>query len=419
MINTAYRPAIKDIGAALQRLRGVVRKTPLEQHDGLSQRLGADIWLKREDLQQVRSYKIRGAFNKMSTLSTAERANGIVCASAGNHAQGVALSCYKLQIQGTIFMPTTTPKQKIRKVKSFGKDKVEVVLEGDSFDDAKAACEQYAIDHQATIVPPFEDPKVIEGQATVAMEVLHQFPSQVDYLFIPIGGGGLASGMSTVFKQLSPNTKIIGIEPTGAPAMYESFKHNQLITLDSIDTFADGVAVKRVGGLNFEICKDYLDDMVLVHEGKICQTMLDLYDEDAIVVEPAGALSIAVLDQYAEEIKGKKVVCVVSGGNNDISRTEDIRERALLHQGLKHYFIVNFPQRAGALREFVTDILGPDDDIVYFEYAKKNSRETGPALVGIELKRASDFAALKQRMVTKNFFGQYLNDKPDLFRYIM
>jgi threonine dehydratase len=419
-INTidTYFPQIKDINKAQLRLQGVIRKTPLELHDGYSERFGANISLKREDLQQVRSYKIRGAYNKMSSLTEAESTQGIVCASAGNHAQGVALSCFKLKIKGTIFMPTTTPKQKIRKVKSFGKSFVEVILEGDSFDDAKAACDRFAIETKATIIPPFEDEKVIEGQGTVGLEILEQHDGPIDYLFMPIGGGGLTSGVSAVFQELSPNTKIIGLEPTGAPAMYESLKMGEVVTLTKIDTFADGVAVKRVGQLNFDICKKTLSDMRLVHEGKICETMLELYDEDAIVVEPAGALSLAALDDFAEEIKGKNVVCVVSGGNNDITRTAEIRERALLYKGLKHYFIVNFPQRAGALKEFVNDVLGENDDIVFFEYNKKNSREMGPALVGIELKFAKDFESLKNRMIEHNFLGEYLNEKPSLFGYI-
>jgi threonine dehydratase len=414
-----YFPKIEDVGEAVERVRSVARKTPLEEHERLSEKYEANIWLKREDLQKVRSYKIRGSFNKISSLTEAEKTNGIVCASAGNHAQGVALSCYKLQIKGTIFMPTTTPKQKIRKVKSFGKEYVQVILQGDSFDDAKEACVSFANEKMATIIPPFENEKVIEGQATVAMEVLHQAPSKIDYLFVPIGGGGLCAGMAAVFKYLSPYTKIIGIEPVGAPAMYQSLKEGKVITLDEIETFADGVAVKRVGQLNFDIIKSTIHDMCLVHEGKICETMLELYNEDAIVVEPAGALTIAILDDFKEVIKGKNVVCVVSGGNNDITRTEEVRERALLYRGLKHYFVVNFPQRAGALKDFVNDILGENDDIVFFEYNKSNDKAYGQALVGIEVKRPEDFVALKSRMIKHNFFGEYLNAKPNLFNYLI
>lgn len=414
-----YFPKIEAVGEAVERVRSVVKKTPLEEHERLSEKYEANIWLKREDLQKVRSYKIRGAFNKISSLTETEKANGIVCASAGNHAQGVALSCYKLQIKGTIFMPTTTPKQKIRKVKSFGKEYVQVILEGDAFDDAKEACYAFANENKAAIIPPFESEKIIEGQATVAMEVLHQAPSKIDYLFVPIGGGGLCAGMSAVFKHLSPYTKIIGIEPVGAPAMYQSLKEGKVVSLKEIETFADGVAVKRVGQLNFDIIKSTIHNIRLVHEGKICETMLELYNEDAVVVEPAGALTIAILDDYKEEIKGKNVVCVVSGGNNDITRTEEVRERALLYRGLKHYFVVNFPQRAGALRDFVNDILGENDDIVFFEYNKSNDKAFGQALVGIEVKRPEDFVALKARMIEHNFLGEYLNAKPNLFNYLI
>lgn len=418
-VETTYFPSLTDIGKAQKRLSNVVRKTPLQQHKGFSKEFDAEIWLKREDLQEVRSYKIRGAYNKMSGLSKDEVKNGIVCASAGNHAQGVAQSCFILNVRGTIFMPTPTPKQKINKVKYFGQDLVDVILVGDTFDDASKAAKEFCEQHQATFIPPFNDKKVIEGQGTIGMEILHQFAGKVDYVFMPIGGGGLSAGVSSVFKQLSPDTKLIGVEPLGAPAMKESIDKGELVTLDSIDKFVDGAAVKKVGELNFDICKQTLTEVAMVHEGKVCEIMLRLYNEDAIVVEPSGALTLAVLDQYREEIKEKTVVCVISGSNNDISRTSEIQERALLYRGIKHYFIVSFPQRAGALREFVTDILGPNDDIVYFEYEKKGNQETGAALVGIELKSPKDLEPLMDRMKAQNFFGQYLNEKPELFRYII
>jgi threonine dehydratase len=414
-----YFPTLSAIGDAQKRLSKIIRKTPLEQHFGFSETFEAEIFLKREDLQQVRSYKIRGAYNKMAGLDKTAIPNGIVCASAGNHAQGVALSCAQLNILGTIFMPTPTPNQKIKKVRQFGQGKVEVVLIGDTFDDANQAAQDFCKEKNAVYIPPFDDEKIIEGQGTIGMEILQQFAGRVDYLFLPIGGGGLSAGVSSVFRQISPSTKIIGVEPLGAAAMYESIRQNELVTLENIDKFVDGAAVKRVGELNFNICKNTLTEVARVHEGKVCETMLQLYNEDAMVVEPAGALTLAVLDQYKEEIKGKTVVCVVSGSNNDISRTAEIQERALLHRGIKHYFIINFPQRAGALREFVTDILGPDDDIVYFEYAKKGNQETGAALVGVLLKRPIDLQPLMDRMISQNFFGEYLNDKPNLFRYIL
>ena len=416
---TTYFPTLTAIGEAQKRLSKVIRKTPLEQHFGFSENFEAEIWLKREDLQEVRSYKIRGAYNKMSGLDKSVIQNGIVCASAGNHAQGVAMSCNKLNIQGTIFMPMPTPKQKIKKVKLFGQGKVTVVLEGDTFDDASKAAQAFCKEQNATYIPPFDDEKIIEGQATIGMEILHQFAGQVDYLFLPIGGGGVAAGVSSVFRQLSPHTKIIGVEPLGAPAMQKSLEKGERVVLKKIDKFVDGAAVQQVGALNFQICKNNKIEVATVHEGKVCETMLQLYNEDAIVVEPAGALTLSVLDQYKEEIKGKTVVCLISGSNNDISRTAEIQERALLYKGVKHYFIVNFPQRAGALREFVSDILTPTDDIVYFEYAKKGNQETGSALVGIEVKHFSDLEPLIARMKAQNFFGEYLNDKPNLFRYML
>jgi threonine dehydratase len=418
-VETTYFPSLIDIGEAQKRLAKFVRKTPLEQHAGFSEEFGAEIWLKREDLQEVRSYKIRGAYNKMSGLSKDAVKNGIVCASAGNHAQGVAQSCFILNISGTIFMPTPTPKQKINKVKQFGKGLVNVILVGDSFDDANKAAQEYCEKQNATFIPPFDDKEVIEGQGTIGMEILHQFGGQIDYLFMPIGGGGLSAGVSSVFRHVSPSTKLIGVEPLGAPAMQKSIEKGERVYLEDIDKFVDGAAVKQVGKLNFDICKQTLTEVATVHEGKVCEMMLRLYNEDALVVEPSGALTLAVLDQYKEEIKGKTVVCIISGSNNDISRTAEIQERALLYKGIKHYFIVSFPQRAGALRDFVTNILGPTDDIVYFEYEKKGNQETGPALIGIELKSSDDLNPLVERMKRHNFLGEHLNEKPELFRYIL
>ncbi|MCL7752183.1 threonine ammonia-lyase IlvA [Polaribacter sp. Z022] len=414
-----YFPSIQSVRTAAENLKDVATKTPLNKNFNLSKELGANIFFKREDLQVVRSYKIRGAFNKMSSLSNEEKQCGIVCASAGNHAQGVALSCKLLKIKGTIFMPSPTPNQKINQVKMFGENFIEVVIGGDTFDDAYNAAKQECDSKNKTFIHPFDDQKVIEGQATVGLEILEQASDKIDYVFVPIGGGGLSSGLSTVFKNLSPETKIIGVEPEGAPSMLTSLNNKKNTTLEKIDPFVDGAAVKKVGDLNFAICLKNLDDVITVSEGKICQTILDLYNKDAIVVEPAGALSISALDLMAEDIKGKNVVCVVSGSNNDITRTAEIKERALLHANLKHYFIVKFPQRAGALKEFVADILGPNDDITHFEYTKKNNRTNGAAVVGLELKSSKDLAPLIQRMKENNFFGDYLNDKPDLFQFLV
>ncbi|TMM29996.1 threonine ammonia-lyase IlvA [Polaribacter aestuariivivens] len=414
-----YFPSLENIKAAAKNLEGVAYKTPLNTNINLSKEFNANILFKREDLQVVRSYKIRGAYNKMAALNADEKQRGIVCASAGNHAQGVALSCKLLQIKGTIFMPSPTPNQKINQVKMFGEDFIDVVIEGDTFDDAFNAATLECDFKKKVFIHPFNDEKVIEGQATVGLEILNQSNKKIDYVFVPVGGGGLSAGLSSVFKNLSPNTKIIGVEPEGAPSMLTSIRNKENTFLEKIDAFVDGAAVKKVGDLNFAICQQNLHDVITVPEGKICQTILDLYNKDAIVVEPAGALSIAALDFFKEHIKGKNVVCVVSGSNNDITRTAEIKERALLYANLKHYFIVKFPQRAGALKEFVAEILGPNDDITHFEYTKKTNRENGAAVVGLELKTSADLAPLIERMKNRNFFGEYLNDKPDLFQFLV
>ncbi|AEH00464.1 threonine ammonia-lyase [Lacinutrix sp. 5H-3-7-4] len=418
-ITTIYKPTLASVEAAAEKLKGVASVTPLMSNRNYSKQFDANILFKREDLQQVRSYKIRGAYNKMSSLSLAEIENGIVCASAGNHAQGVALSCKLLKIKGTIFMPSPTPNQKVEQVKMFGEEYIEVVLIGDTFDDAYHAAMQQSEALNKTFIHPFNDEKVIEGQATVGLEIIDQAQHPIHYVFVPVGGGGLSAGLSSVFKLLSPNTKIIGVEPTGAPSMSTSLRRKQNTELKNIENFVDGAAVKRVGDLNFAICQQNLSAMITVDEGKVCQTILELYNKDAVVVEPAGALSIAALDQYKEEIKGKNVICLVSGSNNDITRTPEIKERALLHANLKHYFIVKFPQRAGALREFVVDILGPSDDITHFEYTKKVNRENDVAVVGLELKSPQDLEPLITKMKLNNFFGDYLNDKPDLFQFLV
>lgn len=404
---------------AAKRLKEVLNPTPLVQNLNYSNRFSANIYFKREDLQVVRSYKIRGAYNKITSLTESQKLNGIVCASAGNHAQGVAYSCQKLGISGTIFMPNITPKQKIKQVEMFGKSFVNVVLTGDTYDDSYNEAQAYCNEHDKTFVHPFNDEKVIEGQATVGLEILESSHEKIDYLFLPVGGGGLSSGVGSIFSKLSPDTKIIGIEPAGAPSMKSSIDSGKVVELNKIDAFVDGAAVKRVGEKTFNICKEVLTEMITIPEGKICSTILQLYNEEAIVVEPAGALSIAALDLYKEEIKDKNVVCVVSGGNNDITRTEEIKERSLLYEGLKHYFIVRFPQRSGALQEFLTEVLGPGDDIVHFEYSKKNSREKGPALIGIELQNKENLQTLFSNLKSKSFVYEYLNDRQDLLQYLV
>ena len=411
--------SLENVKKAAILLSDVALKTPLMRNENLAQKFSSDIVLKREDLQQVRSYKIRGAYNKIASLSQNQLNRGVVCASAGNHAQGVAFSCFKLKVKGVVFMPTPTPKQKIEQVKMFGGAFIEIVITGDTFDDASFSAKEYCADNKMSFVHPFDDEKVIEGQATIALEILEQSKDEIDYLFLPVGGGGVAAGMSSIFNELSPNTKVIGIEPSGAPSMSTSLENGVNVKLDHIDKFVDGASVQRVGDLNFDLCQQYLSGMAIVKEGEVCQTILDLYNKDAIVVEPAGALTIAALNQFKDEIRGKNVVCLVSGSNNDITRTEEIKERALLHANLKHYFIISFPQRAGALKEFVADILGPNDDITHFEYTKKHNRNMGPAVVGVELENSSTLDALQQRMKEKGFFGEYLNDKPDLFQFLV
>ena len=415
---TAF-PDLDNIYLAAERLRGVAAHTPLQENINLSDRYGTTIYLKREDLQVVRSYKIRGAYNKMASLPAEALAKGVVCASAGNHAQGLAYACRKMGVRGTIFMPTTTPNQKVKQVKLFGKAFVEVVLIGDTYDDAYQAAVAYVNTHDSTFVHPFDDLQVIEGQGTVGLEIFKDSNFKIDYLLMAIGGGGLAAGVSTVFRQLSPKTKLIGVEPMGSPSMKVSVDEGNIVVLDEIDTFVDGAAVRRVGDVTFEVCRRNLDQILLVPEGKVCTTILQLYNEEAIVAEPAGALSIAALDLIKDDIRGKNVVCLVGGGNNDITRTEEIKERSLLYEGLKHYFIIRFAQRAGAMREFLESVLGPTDDITLFDYSKKTNRERGPALVGLELKHKADFEPLIERMKAARIQFEYINDKPALFEFLI
>ena len=409
----------KEAIIAKNQLQGVVSPTPLTENTNLSNEFDATILLKREDLHIVRSYKIRGAYNKISSLTDSEKQQGIVCASAGNHAQGVAFSCNLLQIKGKIYMPKTTPKQKIKQVQLFGKSFVEIELIGDTFDDAYAQAVADAKENNKIFIHPFDDLKVIAGQATVGLEILESYHPPIDYVFVPIGGGGLAAGLSTVFKELSPNTKIIGVEPEGAPTMKTAIAAGNNAPLETIDKFVDGAAVKQVGSLTFEICRHLLDDIILVPEGKVCSTILRLYNEEAMVVEPAGALTIAALDFYKDKIKGKTVACIVSGSNNDIERTAEIKERSLLYEGLMHYFIIQFPQRPGSLKEFVNEILGPDDDITYFQFTKKNNRESAPVVVGLELKNKNDIHAIKTKMTERGFQYNYINEKQDLFNQLI
>ncbi|MES2827437.1 MAG: threonine ammonia-lyase IlvA [Bacteroidota bacterium] len=407
-----------DSKAAAARLTGVINRTPLIYNQKLSEKYACEIYLKREDMQVVRSYKLRGAYNMISQLSEDELSRGIVCASAGNHAQGVAFSCDKLGTKGVIFMPEITPRQKVKQTEMFGNGNVELVLVGDTFDDCLLEALDYTKANNMTFIPPFDNYSIIEGQGTVGVEILDDLPD-TDIIVMPIGGGGLAAGVGNYVKSVNPDIRLIGVEPEGAPSMLKAFEHGGPVTLPEINRFVDGASVKRVGSLTYELCSKVLNSMLLVAEGKICTTILKLYNEDAIVVEPAGALAVAALDQIKDEVAGKKVVCVISGGNNDIERMQEIKEKSLLYEGLKHYFIVRFPQRPGALKLFVNNVLGPQDDITRFEFIKKTNRENGPALVGIELTNSADYEALVERMKAFKFEIIELNNDQTLFEYLV
>ena len=419
MGTTTYFPAVEDIQNASGTLAEILESTPFQRNNNLSDVYGAEVYLKREDLQMVRSYKIRGAYNKIRSIAPEILKYGIVCASAGNHAQGVAFSCNKLQIMGSIYMPVTTPKQKIEQVRMFGKEYIDIVLTGDTFDAANAAAIDYAKKSGKTFIPPFDDEKIIEGQGTIGYEILSQSKQPLDYIFVPIGGGGLASGVGAYIRQMSPSTKIIGVEPAGAPCMKAAIEKGEVVELEHIDKFIDGAAVKKAGQKTYEICKEVLDDIITVPEGAVCTTIIQLYNKSAIVVEPAGALSIAALRFYADEIKGKRVACIVSGSNNDITRMEEIREKSLIYEGLKHYFIVSFPQKSGALLSFIRDIIGPTDNLVYIQYIRKTNKEEGPALIGIEVAAKEDFKALMRRMDAHNFAYEYINENNKLFEILI
>ena len=412
-------PSLEGVQLAVSRLSKVIRLTPWEFNKRLSLLKNASVFFKREDLQQIRSFKIRGAYNKISSLSKKKRSLGIICASAGNHAQGFAFSCNKMQIEGVVYMPATTPQQKVSQVKMFGGKYIRVILIGDTYD----TCQKYALKtakkEGKTFIHAFDDTEVIEGQATIALEILEQSSKPLDYIFVPVGGGGLISGIITVMSILSPETKIIGVEPQGAPSMYQSIISDKRVVLKKIDNFVDGAAVREIGKIPFKICKSQLDEIITVDEGKICQTILDLYNKEGIVAEPAGALAVAGLEEIDKDFESKRIAILLCGGNNDILRMPEISERALLYASLKHYFMIDFPQRAGALKEFVTEILGPNDDITHFEFSKKSYRTNAPAVVGIKLKKAEDFPLLVERMKIHNFKFDYLNDKQNLFQFLI
>lgn len=407
--------SVENVLIAHHFLKDAVVHTPLQKNEYLSEKYSASIYFKREDLQHVRSFKLRGAYYKIKKIEEDAREKGVVCASAGNHAQGVAYACAHLKIQAKIFMPKTTPKQKIGQVRMFGREFVEIILSGDTFDDSAESAVAYCEENNMIFIHPFDDLDVIAGQGSVAVEIMNDIEEPIDYIFGSIGGGGLMAGVSSYVKNLSPQTKVIGVEPAGAGSMKAAFEQGFPTPLASIDKFVDGAAVKLVGNETYHICQQFVDDIILVPEGKVCTAILDLYNKHAIVAEPAGALPVAALDFYADKIKGKSVVLVISGGNNDIGRMQEIKEKSLLYEGLLYYFIVNFPQRAGALRQFLSDVLSPSDDIVHFEYTKKNNKESGPALVGIEVHSKNDYPSLLERMKSNGFEYKEVNKDSTLF----
>ncbi len=419
MSTNTYFPTVEAIERASGVLEEILEPTPFQKNQNLSDIYEANVYLKREDLQMVRSYKIRGAYNMISTIDPEHLKNGIVCASAGNHAQGVAFSCNKLKIVGSIFMPTTTPKQKIEQVRMFGREYIEIILTGDTFDAANSAAIKYAEENGKTFIPPYDHPKVMEGQGTIGREILNQSQVKLDYIFVPIGGGGLASGLGSYIRLMSPETKIIGVEPAGAPCMREALRIGHPVKLEHIDTFVDGAAVQKAGELTCQVCKEVLDDIVVVPEGAVCTTIIQMYNKSAIVVEPAGALAATALRFYADRIKGKNVACIVSGSNNDITRMEEIREKSLLYEGLKHYFIVNFSQKSGAVLSFIRDVIGPKDDLVYIQYIKKTNKESGPALIGIEVSEKEGLKGLIQRMEDNKIKYEYINENNHLFEILI
>ena len=410
-----YYPSTKLILNATSLIRSLFPSTPLTLNHELTQKYNSNIYLKREDLTPVRSYKIRGAFNKMKSLTNEEQNNGIVTCSAGNHAQGVAFSCQKLGINGDIFMPKITTKQKINKVEKFGGKYVKIFLEGNNFDESFEISKKYSIEKKKEFIHPFDDEKVIEGQATVGVEIIHEMNNNhIDYLFLPIGGGGLSAGVSTFIKEVSPLTKIIGVEPLGAASMTEAFKQNKVIALDKINTFVDGASVKKVGELNYPICKKNLDDILLIDEGHVCSKILEMYNECGYIIEPAGVLSLCALDIMRNDIKHKNVVSIISGGNSDVFRMTEIMERSLIYEGLKHYFKIEFPQKAGALKEFILKVLGTNDDIIYFKYTKLINKETGPVIIGIETKSKDDIKLLICNMNKYGITYEKLNNINDV-----
>ncbi|MEI7579086.1 MAG: threonine ammonia-lyase IlvA [bacterium] len=410
---------LQTVEVAAKRLEDILQPTPLQYSERLSRKYGAQIYLKREDLMKVRSFKLRGAYNKISSLNETERKNGVVCASAGNHAQGVALSCAKLKIKGVIFMPLVTPNQKVEKVKYFGGKFIETVMIGDTFDEANEKAQAYCKKHKMTYVHPFNDYAVMAGQGTLAKEAYEELKGKMDLIISTVGGGGMLAGVATYIKEKNAKIKVVNAEPDSAPGLDESLKAGKVVTLKEMGTFVDGAAVRTMGDKTFAVLKDKIDISVIIPEGQICTSMIELYQSEGIITEPAGAVSVASLEKLASKIKGKTVVCVISGGNNDILRYPEILEKSLVYKGLKHYFVINFAQKPGQLKNFLNKALGPNDDIVRFEYIKKNNKETGPAFVGVELKNANDYQPLLKRMEKYSIHYEVINSKDLLYGYLV
>ncbi|WP_095660272.1 threonine ammonia-lyase IlvA [Corynebacterium glaucum] len=424
MTSSTFQPVrAADIQAAQARISSVIEPTPLQYCPRLSEQYNAQIYLKREDLQDVRSYKIRGAYYGISGLSEGDRAAGVVAASAGNHAQGVAYACRALNIQGKIFVPKPTPKQKRDRIRVHGGDNIELVVTGNTFDEAAQAAREDAAARGATIIEPFDSRDTVIGQGTVAAEILAQLTGlgrQLDTMVVPVGGGGLFAGVTSYFADMSPRTAIVGVEPRGAASLTAALENEGPVTLTDIDPFVDGAAVKRIGEFPYEVIErnQGRTHLLLADEGAVCTEMLSLYQNEGIIAEPAGALAVAGLSNMKIQ-PDTTVVCIISGGNNDVLRYAEVMERSLVHRGLRHYFLVNFPQEPGQLRTFLTDILGKDDDIVLFEYLKKNNRETGAALVGLELTRASDLEPLLERMADSPIECRRLEPGTPEYEYIV
>lgn len=407
------------IDRAFGRLRNVVHCTPLKRSDRLSERLGVPVLLKREDTQIGRSYKVRGAYNLISSLNTEERERGVVCASAGNHAQGVAFSCVTLQLRGRVYLPTTTPRQKRERIQAIGGAWVELVIDGSTYDETSAAALEDSAQTGAVYVHAFDDPRTIAGQGTVAIELVEQVPSPIGTVVVPVGGGGLVAGVALWLKERYPAVRIVGAEPAGAASMTAALAHGGPVALAELDTFVDGAAVGRVGDLTYPVVRDLVDEMVTVPEGAACTEMLDLYQSEGIIAEPAGALASAAVLRFLRRAPEGPVVCIVSGGNNDVSRYAEVVERSLLHEGLRHYFLVTFPQEPGTLRRFLQEVLVDGEDIVVFEYIKKNNRETGPALVGIEIERAENLDGLVARMDQSSLHIERVPPGSPLFSFLL